>query len=128
MSRYRRSRTHRAQRDVHRATRTRARTRDVDQIQLLDLDPKNRAKLEAQELDYEKPGLAQHYCVECAKYYETDSALQSHWRSKVHKRRCRALKEPAYTIEESERAAGLGRDDKRAGVAVPKSDDTSSQP
>lgn len=24
------------------------------------------------------------------------------------------LKEPAYTIEESERAAGLGREDKRA--------------
>lgn len=127
MSRYRRSRTHKAQRDVHRATRTRARTRDLDQIQLLDLDPKNRAKLEAQELDYEKPGLAQHYCVECAKYYETDSALQSHWRSKLHKRRCKALKEPAYTIEESERAAGLGRDNKRAGVTVPKFDDTMSQ-
>lgn len=27
----------------------------------------NRAALEAQPLDYEKPGLAQHYCVECAK-------------------------------------------------------------
>ncbi|KAI0286049.1 hypothetical protein BGY98DRAFT_1087105 [Russula aff. rugulosa BPL654] len=128
MSRYRRSRTHKAQRDVHRAGRTRARTKDLDQIQLVDLDPKNRAKLEAQELDYEKPGLAQHYCVECAKYYESDSALQSHWRSKVHKRRCRALKEPAYTIEESERAAGLGRDDKRGGVAVPISDDSLSQP
>jgi bud site selection protein 20 len=61
------------------------------------------------------------------RYCETDSALQSHWRSKVHKRRCRALKEPAYTIEESERAAGLGRDVKRAGVAAPKSDDTPSQ-
>jgi hypothetical protein len=62
MSRYRRSRTHRAQRDVHRASRTRvspslgttvviflliknflcsqARKRDLDQIQLSDLDPK----------------------------------------------------------------------------------------
>ncbi|KAI9464804.1 hypothetical protein F5148DRAFT_169438 [Russula earlei] len=122
MSRLRRSRTHKAQRDVHRASRTRARTRDLDQIQLIDLDPKNRAKLEAQELDYEKPGLAQHYCVECAKYYETDSALQSHWRSKVHKRRCKALKEPAYTIEESERAAGLGRDKKREIAAAAESD------
>jgi len=107
---------------VHRASRTRARTKDIDQIQLVDLDPKNRAKLEAQELDYEKPGLAQHYCVECAKYYETDFALRSHWRSKVHKRRCKVLKEPAYTIEESERAAGLGRDEMRAGVADAKSD------
>ncbi|KAJ7749774.1 hypothetical protein B0H14DRAFT_2192528, partial [Mycena olivaceomarginata] len=62
------------------------------QIQLLDLDPKRRAELEVQPLDFEKPGSAQHYCVECAKYYETDAALTSHWRSKVHKRRCKQLK------------------------------------
>lgn len=86
MGRLRRSRTHHAQRDVKRASRTRARTKDLDQIQLIDLDPKvrlnrhnvctaaptktrpqNRARLEAQEIDYEKPGLGQHYCVECAK-------------------------------------------------------------
>ncbi|KAF8879161.1 hypothetical protein BD779DRAFT_1447181 [Infundibulicybe gibba] len=118
MGRLRRSRVHNARRDVHRASRTRVRTRDLDQIQLIDLDPKNRAALEAQPLDFEKPGLAQHYCVECAKYYETDSALQSHWRSKVHKRRCKQLKEPAYTIEEAERAAGLGREGKRPTTAV----------
>jgi len=92
--------------------------------------------LEAQPLDYEKPGLGQHYCVECAKcvvlsefivyrllsvdrYYETNAALQSHWRSKIHKRRCKQLKEPAYTIEEAERAAGLGREDKRRTLLSP---------
>ncbi|KAJ7349576.1 hypothetical protein DFH08DRAFT_913810 [Mycena albidolilacea] len=107
--RLRRSRVYSARRDVQKAARTRVRTRDLDQIQLLDLDP----KLEAQPLDFEKPGLAQHYCVECAKYYETDAALTSHWRSKVHKRRCKQLKEPAYTIEESERAAGLGRAERK---------------
>lgn len=47
------------------------------------------------------------------RYLESDVALQSHWRGKVHKRRCKALKEPAYTIEESERAAGLGKEGKR---------------
>lgn len=113
MGRLRRSRAHHARRDVHRASRTRVRTKDLDQIQQFDLDPKNRAALEAQEIDFEKPGLAQHYCVECAKYYETDIALNTHWRSKVHKRRCKQLKEPAYTIEESERAAGIGREGKR---------------
>ncbi|KAG9312799.1 hypothetical protein JVU11DRAFT_6213, partial [Chiua virens] len=118
MGRLRRSRTHKAIRDIHRASRTRARTKDLDQIQLIDLDPKNRAALEAQPLDFEKPGLAQHYCVECAKYYETETALRSHWKSKVHKRRCRALKEPAYTIEESERAAGLDREGKRPSTTT----------
>ncbi|KAJ7452247.1 hypothetical protein FB451DRAFT_1282954 [Mycena latifolia] len=119
MGRLRRSRVHNARRDVHRAARTRVRTRDLDQIQMLDLDPKRRAELEAQPIDFEKPGLAQHYCVECAKYYETDAALNSHWRSKVHKRRCKQLKEPAYTIEESERAAGLGRAERRPTTVVP---------
>lgn len=52
------------------------------------------------------------------RYYETDAALQSHWKSKVHKRRVKELKVPAYTIEESERAAGLGRESKRATSAT----------
>ncbi|KAF5328169.1 hypothetical protein D9619_013430 [Psilocybe cf. subviscida] len=117
MGRLRRSRAHHARRDVHRAARTRVRTRDLDQIQAIDLDPKNRAALEAQPIDFETPGLAQHYCVECAKYYETDAALKSHWKSKVHKRRLKQLREPAYTIEESERAAGLGRETRRPVVA-----------
>ncbi|KAG8766171.1 Bud site selection protein 20 [Serendipita sp. 397] len=110
MGRLRRSRTHKAQRDVHRASRTRARKRDLDQIQLYDLRPAARAALERQPLDIEKPGLAQHYCVECARYFESDAALQTHWRSKLHKRRCKKLREPAYTIEEAEWAAGLGRE------------------
>lgn len=114
MGRVRRKRTHHAQRDVHRATRTRARTKDLDQIQLHDLNPRERAKLEAQAVDYDLPGLAQHYCVECARYFETDSALQAHWRTKLHKRRCKKLMEPAYTIEEAELAGGLGRDKRNA--------------
>ncbi|EJU03499.1 hypothetical protein DACRYDRAFT_114890 [Dacryopinax primogenitus] len=109
MGRLRRSRTHKAQRDVHRASRTRARTKDLDQIQA-DLLPARRALLEAQPIDPDLPGLGQHYCVECARYFESDAALKVHWRGKLHKRRCTRLREPAYTIEEAERAAGLGRE------------------
>lgn len=57
------------------------------------------------------------------RYYETDVALQSHWKSKVHKRRCKQLKVPAYTIEESERAAGLGREGKRPTTVLPMAED-----
>jgi hypothetical protein len=54
------------------------------------------------------------------RHFETDHALHSHWKTKIHKKRCKLLREPAYTIEEAERAAGLGRESKRAqhGVAV----------
>ncbi|KAG1837626.1 hypothetical protein DFJ58DRAFT_862799 [Suillus subalutaceus] len=114
MGRLRRSRTHHAQRDVHDL----ARTKDLDQIQLIDLDLKNRAALEAQHIDLKKPGLVQHYHVEYAKYFEIDIALRSHWKGKVHKRRCKGLKEPAYTIEEAERAAGLGREGKRTPISA----------
>jgi hypothetical protein len=65
--------------------------------------------------------------VTTTRYYETDSALRSHWKSKVHKRRCKALKEPAYTIEESERAAGLGKDNGRAVAVAAESDNSMSQ-
>ena len=55
-----------------------------------------------------------HYIYSWYRYYETDNALRSHWRGKVHKRRCKQLREPAYTIEEAEQAAGLGREGKRS--------------
>ncbi|GFZ43364.1 Bud site selection protein 20 [Saitozyma sp. JCM 24511] len=115
MGRLRRSRTHHARRDVHRAARTRVRVKDLDQIQD-DMTPLSRAKLEKQPIDEDKPGLGQHYCVECSKYCETDLALKTHQKSKVHKRRLKELREPAYTIAESERAAGLGVDNRQRGV------------
>ncbi|KAJ7452602.1 hypothetical protein FB451DRAFT_1050794, partial [Mycena latifolia] len=108
--RLRRSRVHNARRDVHRA----ARTRVYLPTPPMAFPPIPRlAELEAQPIEFEKPGLAQHYCVECAQCVAMDAALNSHWRSKIHKRRCKQLKEPAYMIEESERAAGLGRAERR---------------
>jgi bud site selection protein 20 len=45
-------------------------------------------------------------------------AKEAHLKTKLHKRRCKKLQDPAYTIEESERAAGLGRDTRRAGSST----------
>jgi hypothetical protein len=55
---------HNQRRDVRRAARTRVRTRDLDQIQGIDLKPEFRARLERQEIDESKPGLGQHVSVE----------------------------------------------------------------
>lgn len=96
-------------RDISRAARTRARTKDLDQIHQ-DLQPHNATKLKNQEIDEDKPGLGQHYCIPCAKYFETNHALTEHKRGKVHKRRLRDLKHPPYTQKEAEAAAGLGTD------------------
>ena len=52
-------RAHHARRDVHRGARTRVRTKDLDLIEL-DLHPANRARLERQAIDEDKPGLGQH--------------------------------------------------------------------
>jgi len=61
-----------------------------------------------QEVDLDKPGSAQFYCVHCARYFINDQALQEHFRTKVHKRRLKALELEPHTIEDSERAAGFG--------------------
>lgn len=65
-------------------------------------------ELIAQDVDLDKPGFAQFYCIHCAKYFIDDTAMQAHFRTKVHKRRLKALELEPYSIEESERAAGAG--------------------
>lgn len=42
------------------------------------------------------------------KYFINQRAVEDHFRTKVHKRRLKALEVEPYTIEESERAAGHG--------------------
>lgn len=94
--------------DTHlqRRWRVRNRRRDLDQIDD-DLQTRSR-ELINQNVDLDKPGFAQFYCVHCAKYFIDDTAMQAHFRTKVHKRRLKALELEPYSIEESERAAGRG--------------------
>lgn len=61
-----------------------------------------------QNVDLDTPGFAQFYCLHCAKYFIDDQAMQAHFKTKVHKRRMKALELEPYSIEESERAAGQG--------------------
>ncbi|XP_037820217.1 zinc finger protein 593 homolog [Lucilia sericata] len=105
-----RKKMHSGDTHLQRRWRVRNRTRDLD---LIDEDIRTQsAQLINQAVDLEKPGFAQFYCVHCAKYFIDDTAMQAHFRTKVHKRRLKALETEPYTIEESERAAGRGNYEK----------------
>jgi len=104
---YKRKKYHVGDTHLKKGWRTKRRTKDLDQIDK-DLQPENADKLLKQDVDYEKPGLAQFYCVHCAKHFIDGSAFNDHIKSKPHKRRMKALETEPYTIEESERAAGMG--------------------
>lgn len=87
--------------------KTKRRTRDLDLIHndLSSVDSIRRLK--NQPLDETKPGLGQYYCIECAKYCETQPALDRHTKCKVHKRRAKELSNRPYTNLEAEAASGL---------------------
>jgi bud site selection protein 20 len=61
-----------------------------------------------QEVDLDQAGFAQFYCIHCAKYYINQRALDDHFKTKVHKRRMKALEDEPYTEKEAELAAGHG--------------------
>lgn len=87
--------------------KTKRRTRDLDLIYNDLSTPESINKLKNQPLDEYKPGLAQYYCIECAKYFENQISLDRHQRSKIHKRRVKLLKERPYTPLEAEAAGGV---------------------
>lgn len=104
---YKRRKYHYGDTHLKKKWRTKRRTKDLDEIDQ-DIQPENAEKLLNQEIDFDKPGSAQHYCLHCARYFINEKALQDHFTTKVHKRRLKALESEPYTIEESERAAGFG--------------------
>jgi len=101
--------------------------RDLDQIDN-DLKAPNAAKLLHQEKDDDLPGQGQFYCLHCARHFINRDAITGHFRTKVHKRRMKALEIEPYTIEESERAGGIGGNyimpKKRTMVTQPMDDGT----
>ncbi|BES99082.1 Zinc finger protein [Nesidiocoris tenuis] len=104
---YKRKKYHYGDTHLKKRWRTKRRKKDLDQINE-DLKPEKAAELLDQEVDLDKPGDAQFYCLHCARYFIDEKAMKEHFRTKVHKRRLKALEAEPYTIEESERAAGHG--------------------
>jgi bud site selection protein 20 len=67
--------------------KTRRHTRDLDQIHADLHDEKHLAEFRDAKPIEDLPGLGQHYCTECAKFFESDTNFKAHQKGKVHKRR-----------------------------------------
>ncbi|KAI9680753.1 MAG: Bud site selection protein 20 [Caeruleum heppii] len=110
-----------------RRSKTKRRTRDLDQVHADLRDPKHLAQHQATKAKEDLPGLGEWYCRECAKHYASGNSIAQHRRSKKHKRRydqprshlcfhgirliafsLRMLLEEPYSQKEAEAAAGLG--------------------
>ncbi|KAH8670472.1 zinc finger protein [Ilyonectria robusta] len=89
-------------------TKTRRKTRDVDQIKSDLLSPKHLSQWKDTKAIEDLPDLGRNYCIECAKWFDTEPTLVAHRRGKPHKRRLKQLAEVPYTQKEAEAAAGLG--------------------
>ena len=86
MGRVRPNKTGRKDRSVKRAVKTKAKSRDLDQVHE-DLTPENKLKLLNQEIDPDLPGLGQFYCIECARHFQNETSLSNHVKTKIHKKR-----------------------------------------
>uniref|UniRef100_UPI00358DD9E8 zinc finger protein 593 n=1 Tax=Myxine glutinosa TaxID=7769 RepID=UPI00358DD9E8 len=84
------------------------RRKDLDEVHV-DILPGRAERLLRQDPDPDLPGEGQHYCLHCARHFIDQRALKEHFRTKVHKKRLKQLREGPYSQEEAERAAGMGQ-------------------
>ncbi|CAJ2508829.1 Uu.00g138550.m01.CDS01 [Anthostomella pinea] len=89
-------------------TKTRRHTRDLDQIKADLLSPKHLDQFQKTKAKEDLPGLGKWYCVECAKYFESEVNMVFHKKGKPHKRRAKQLLEEPFTQKEAEAAVGIG--------------------
>ncbi|KAF2278512.1 uncharacterized protein EI97DRAFT_394984, partial [Westerdykella ornata] len=90
--------------------KTRRYTRDLDQIHADLRSERHLAQYTETKAAEDLPALGQFYCIECAKWFESDFNFAAHKKGKVHKRRLRQLREEPYSQKEAELAAGLTTD------------------
>jgi len=84
--------------------------RDLDQISEDLRSPKHLEQHKSLKVAEDLPGLGQFYCIECAKWFESEHSLVSHRKGSTHKRQVKALKDEPYTQKEAEAAIGLRTD------------------
>jgi len=90
--------------------KTRRYTRDLDSITADLASARHLEQYHATKSPEDLPALGKLYCVECAKWFESEVNMVGHRKGKTHKRRVKQLKEGAHTQREAEEAVGLGVD------------------
>lgn len=70
---------------------------DIDEVHAVLANPEQKAALSKQPVDIDQIGMAQHYCIECAQYFENEHALKEHAKGSKHKRRVKLLREIPYS-------------------------------
>jgi bud site selection protein 20 len=87
--------------------KTRRMTRGLDEVHTDLASKKHLQDHKDTHAPEDLPGFGQWYCVECAKWFESETNLVKHAKGKRHKRRVRDLKDEPYTQKEAEAAVGL---------------------
>ncbi len=88
---------------------TTRRRRDVEQV-FDDMTKKEQLET-AQPFDDDLPGCGQFYCVETARYFVDQKALDDHKKSRAYKRRVKELREETpFTQKDAEAAAGMTKE------------------
>ncbi|KAL8168299.1 hypothetical protein V2J09_009798 [Rumex salicifolius] len=62
--------------------------------------------------DDDLPGMGQHYCLHCDRYFSSVGVRDEHFKSKRHKKRMKQMNGPApHTQIDADLAAGMGLPD-----------------
>ena len=67
--------------------KTRRYTRDVDQVAADLENPRHLERFQETKAAEDLPGLGEHYCIECAKWFDGDVNYRSHLKGSKHRRR-----------------------------------------
>lgn len=68
-------------------SKTRRRRRDLDQVVADLTDAHHLSQYKDSKASEDLPSMGEFYCIECAKWFESETNLKSHCRAKPHKRR-----------------------------------------
>ncbi|KAJ8609870.1 hypothetical protein MRB53_038909 [Persea americana] len=90
--------------------KTKRLSRGIDQIKADLASEKHLSQYQSTKAAEDLPGLGEFYCIECAKWFESEQNLAGHRKGQAHKRRLKELKEEAHSQEVADKVVGLGRE------------------